>query len=165
MYIEVAHKDNSAALRWGNRWLSELDAIKPHSNDERSALDIARVENVQIVGDPARILPALRESEKAMPNNYIASLRLAQMELAAKQYEETISACSRGLARRPGALSRAWLLEIEAEALEAKGQTGAVRQVLQEALTAAEHIPGRDSREHTLARINKMLKSSSAQPK
>jgi hypothetical protein len=32
---------------------------------------------------PARILPALIESERAMPNNYIASLRLAQMEIAA----------------------------------------------------------------------------------
>src|SRR5438067_187371 len=85
MLIAVARKDNSTALKWGDRWLAELDQIKPRSNDERSAIDIARVENLQIIGDPARILPALRASEKAMPDNYISSLRLAEMEVAAKQ--------------------------------------------------------------------------------
>jgi len=40
----------------GEQWLAELDAIKPTSDDERSALDIARVENIQAYGDPARIL-------------------------------------------------------------------------------------------------------------
>lgn len=85
----------------------KLDAIKPRSDDERSALDIARVENIQVAGDPARILPALRASETAMPTNYIASLRLAQMELQAQQYEKTILTCRRGLSRKPGALSGA----------------------------------------------------------
>ncbi|HJZ79745.1 MAG TPA: tetratricopeptide repeat protein [Pyrinomonadaceae bacterium] len=165
MYIEVARGDSSAALKWGERWLAELEAIKPRGDDERSALDIARVENIQIVGDPARILPALRESEKAMPNNYNASLRLAQMEVATKQFDEAISACQRGLARRPGALSQTWLLETEAEALEAKGRSAEARQALQEALTAAERIPGNDSREHNLVMINRMLKASSGQPK
>jgi len=163
MYLEVARKDEAAALRWGDRWLAELDAIKPRSDDERSALDIARVENAQIVGDPNRILPTLRASEKAMPNNHNASLRLAQMELAAKEYDEAILACQRGLARRPGAMSQAWLLEIEAEALEAKGRAGEARELLQKALTAAEHIPSA-SREHTLAMINKMLQSKSSAP-
>lgn len=165
MYIEVARKDDSAALKWGDRWLAELDAIRPRSQDERSALDIARVENLQIVGDPARILPALRASEKAMPNDYIASLRLAQMELAAKQYDESIATSRRGLARNPGSVSRVWLLEIEAQALEAKGRTVEARQVLREALTAAERIPSRESRERALTRIGNILKLSTAQPK
>ena len=158
MYIEVARKNDAAALKWGDRWLAELDAIRPHSHDERSALDIARVENLQIVGDPTRILPALRASEKAMPNDYVASLRLAQMELAAKEYEECIATCNRGLRRHPGSLSRTWLLEIEAQALEAKGSKVEARQALREALAAAEHIPSKESREHTLIRIGKMLK-------
>src|SRR5205085_629883 len=120
MFIAVARKDNSTALKWGDRWLAELDQIRPRSNDERSAIDIARVENLQIIGDPARILPALRASEKAMPGNYIASLRLAEIEVAAQQYEKAIATCQRGLARRPGAFAKTWLLEIEAEALEKK---------------------------------------------
>ena len=159
MIIESARKDTAAALRWGERWLAELDAIKPRSDDERSALDIARVESIQVAGDPARILPMLRASEKAMPNNYIASLRLAQMELAAKEYEEAIAVCLRGMDRRPGAFGRTWLLMIEAEALQAKGKSEEVRRVLEQALTAAEQIPSTEGREHVIRSIKKRLES------
>jgi hypothetical protein len=92
MYISVNRNDNASAARHGDRWLAELDAVKPSSDDERSALDIAQVENIQVYGDPNRILPALKQSERAMPDNYIASLRLAQMENAAKHYDDTIAA-------------------------------------------------------------------------
>lgn len=165
MYIEVGRKNESTALKWGNRWLAELDAITPRSDDERSALDIARVENVQIAGDPARILPALLVSEKAMPDNYIASLRLAQMELAAKRYQEAIAACDRGLARNPGAVGRAWLLQIKAKTLQTTGQAAEARTILQDALRAAEEIPSGVSRENNMSMIRKMLASGSDQPK
>src|SRR5262249_38214138 len=132
-------------------------------DDERAALDIARVENIQVIGDPARILPALRASEKVMQHSYIASLRLAQMELADKKYDDAIATCRRGLARSPGAVGRAWLFRIEAEALEATGRKTAAHQVLQKASTAAEQIPSRESRAQVLAAINKMLQPSSVQ--
>jgi tetratricopeptide (TPR) repeat protein len=160
MYIGVALKDQPAALKLGDRWLEELDAIKPRSDDERSALDIARVENVQIAGDPVRILTALRESEKAMPTNYIASLRLAQMELAAKQYSEASAACDRGLGRGPGAVGRSWLLRIKAQALQAAGRRTEARNTLKDALRAAEQIPSGEAREKNITTITKMLGSS-----
>ena len=157
MLIEVARKNDSVALQWGDRWLAELDATKPRSDDERVALDIARVENIQVIGDPARILPALRTSEQAMPHSYIASLRLAQMELQAKKYDEAIVTCHHGLGRRPGAFGRTWLGRIEAEALEASGRKTEAHQVLQKALTAAEQIPSRQAREKNVAVIKKAL--------
>jgi tetratricopeptide (TPR) repeat protein len=160
MSIDVELKDGATALKLGERWLNELDQIKPRSDDERSAIDIARVENLQIIGEPVRILPALRASEKAMPNNYIASLRLAQMEAAAQRYEEAIATCRRGLARRPGAVGKSWLLRIEAEALQAKGRQAEAHKVLEEALRAAEQIPGKKSREINISGIKKMLDSS-----
>jgi hypothetical protein len=76
MLIAVARKDNAMALKWGDRWLSELDAISPKTDDERSALDIARVENIQTAGDPNRILPALLASEAAMPPCHTITFRL-----------------------------------------------------------------------------------------
>ena len=159
MELEVARKHNAAALNWGNRWLAELDEIKPRSEDERTALDIARVENVQIAGDAARILPALKQSEQAMSRSYNASLRLAQMELAAKHYDQAVSACRRGLARRPGAVGQTWLLSVEAHALKDSGRTAEARRVLQRALTAAGKIPSKESREKNLAAINKLLEA------
>ena len=159
MIVESARKNTSVALKWGERWLAELDAIKPRSDDERSALDIARVENIQVAGDPARILPMLQASEKAMPNSYNASLRLAQMELAAKEYDEAIAACRRGIDRQAGAFGRTWLLMIEAEALQAKGEAEEARKVLEQALTAAEQIPSKEGRENVITSIKKKLES------
>ncbi len=164
MLIEVAHKENAEASKWSGRWLAELDATKPRSDDERTALDIARVENVQVIGDYVRILPALRASEKAMPNNYVSSMLLAEMEAAAKQYDEAIATCRRGLAREPGAVVKVWLLGTEADALEAKGQKAEARQALQESLKAAEQIPSPQSRERTLSQIKRALESSDKTP-
>jgi tetratricopeptide (TPR) repeat protein len=160
MFVSVNRNDNVTAAKWGNRWLAELDAIKPRSDDERSALDIARVENIQVYGDPKRILPALKESERAMPHNYIASLRLAQTENAAEHYDEAIAACDRGLGRGPGANGRAWLLQIKARSLKMEGKTGEARQVLEEALQAAQEIPTQMGRDMNVSMIQNMLKTA-----
>jgi tetratricopeptide (TPR) repeat protein len=163
MMAAVARKDNAAAAKWGDRWLAELDAIKPANEEERSALDIARVENVQVFGDPERILPALIASERAIPNNYVASLRLAQMEMAAKHYDDAIAACDRGLARTPGAMGRAWLLRIKSQALTEKGQWAEARSALQQALQAAQEIPSQGSRDMMTQMITNALKTSGGQ--
>jgi tetratricopeptide (TPR) repeat protein len=157
MYICVHRNDNPAALKWGDRWLAELDQIKPATDDERSALDIARVENIAIIGDPERILPELEESERVMPNNYIASLRVAQMENATKRYDYALAACDRGLGRGPGALGKAWLLEIKAQALQMEGKYGQAHQALEQAFEAAQEIPNPQGREFNIARIESML--------
>ena len=157
MIISVNHGDNAAAAKYGDRWLGELDAMKPHSDEQRSALDIARVENIQVYGDPNRVIPALKESERAMPKDYIASLRLAQMQHAAKHYDAAVAACNRGLGRNPGAAGRAWLLQIKARILNDQGKTAEARQSLQTALAAAQEIPGKKSREMNISMIQKML--------
>ena len=165
MFISVNRQDNASAAKWGNRWLAELDAIKPLSDDERSALDIARVENVQVYGDPKRILPALKESERAMPHNYIASLRLAQTETAAEHYNEAIAACDRGLARGPGANGRTWLLQIKAQSLQAENKNEEARHALEQALQAAQEIPSSKGRDMNVSRVQNMLKTAETQTK
>jgi len=165
MNLAVTRKDNAAAGKWGDLWLAELDAITPSSDDERAALDIARVENVQTYGDPERILPALRASERAMPNNYISSLRLAQAEKDAKHNEAAYEACTRGLARQPGANGRAWLLRIKAQLLVGRGETAEAQRFLQEALEAAHSIPDEMGREMNVKMIEKELKAAETKPK
>jgi tetratricopeptide (TPR) repeat protein len=144
----------------GSRWLNELDARRPANDEERSAIDIARVENIQTYGHPKRILPALIASEQAMPDGWNASLRVAQMENAAKNYDEAIAACDRGLARKAGPAGRSWLLRIKADALGNKGQPEAARKALQEALTAAEAIPNPQTRESSVKSIKATLERS-----
>lgn len=160
MYLALQQNNEALAGKLGDRWLAELDAIQPGDNDERSAVDIARVENIQIYGDASRILPALIASERAMPDNYNASLRVAQMESAVKNYDAAVAACDRGLARSPGADGRAWLLQTKADALMQKGQVQEARRLLEEALVAAQQIPDARMRASNVAKIEKALAKS-----
>jgi CheY-like chemotaxis protein len=160
MYACLSREDKACAADWGNRWLAELDARNPGNDEERSAVDIARVENIQTFGDPKRILPPLIASEQAMPGNWNASLRVAQMESAAKSYDEAVAAADRGLARNPGPAGRSWLLRIKADALTAKGQRQAAHSALEEALAAAQAIPNPQTRENSMRTIKTALDRS-----
>jgi tetratricopeptide (TPR) repeat protein len=155
------HRGDAASLaRWGGRWLDEIEATVPGSDDERSALDIARVDAVALLDTPARALPALAASERAMPGNYNASLRLAQVATAAKRYDEALAACERGLAHVTGPLGRSWLLQTEAEALVDKGDAAGARRVLEEALVSARAISTKRNRDSNVERITRAIEEA-----
>jgi len=149
--------DTAAVNRFGEEWLKELDSTTPENDDERSALDIARVDAATIMVVPLRVLPALIASEQAMPNNYNASLRVAQVEVLASRLPDAIAACDRGLERAPGPLGRAWLLQIQADALMKDGRTAEARRALESALDAARQIGPTQARENNVSRISKLL--------
>jgi tetratricopeptide (TPR) repeat protein len=157
MYLSLSRNDKAKAAEWGDRWLKELDAIKPMNDEQRSAVDIARVEEVQTFGDPNRILPELIASERAMPDNWNASLRVAQMESAAENYDDALAACDRGLARVAGPAGRAWILRVKADALMGNNQREAARDALEEALVAAEQIPNPQTRDNNVKTIKAAL--------
>src|SRR6185312_3011115 len=127
-------------------------------DEERSALDIARVGNIQAFGDPQGILPALLSSEEAMPHSWNASLRVAQMEIAAQSYADALRACDRGLVRTPGPARRSWILQTKADALNHLGRPQQARQAFEEALTAAASIPNERTRQSNVNKITKALK-------
>ena len=145
--------DRDAMKRWGDRWLAELDALTPATEDERTALDIARVEAADALHDPERVLPALIASERAAPENYVASLRLAQVELDAKHYAGVIGACDRGLVHVTGPLATSWLLQLQAKAFVATGRRDDARRALARALEAAQQIGPADSRARNIANV------------
>jgi len=150
--------DKATVQRWGDRWLAELDSTKPINDDERSALDIARVDAARLMGNPSRVLPALIASEKAMPGNYNASLRLAQIELDAKNYGDAIAACDRGLPHVTGPMGRTWLMQVKADALNKSGKPAEAHRVLEEALPVAQQISSAQVRDMYVQRINAALK-------
>jgi tetratricopeptide (TPR) repeat protein len=164
MHAADARGDTAALERWGARWLADIEAAKPASDDEQSALDIARVDAVSLLKRPASALPALEASEKAMPGNYNASLRLAQMATDAKRYDEAVAACDRGLVHVTGPIGRAWLLQTKAEALTGKGDATGARAALLEALTSAREIGQEPMRSHTVERITRALSESARPP-
>src|SRR5262249_23803620 len=92
--LRDAANDN---VKWGRAWLREIDAVVPSSDDERSGLDVARVDVVLLLEQPALALKPLEASERAMPQNYTASARLARVAEAAGRHDEALAACERGL--------------------------------------------------------------------
>lgn len=149
--------DKATAGQWGEQWLGEIEKAVPKDENERSALDVARTDAVFILGTPERAIPALEASERAMPHNYNASLRLAQVYLAAKRYDDAVAACNRGLTRVDGPLGRTWLLETKAQSLMGKGDTASARQVLEDAQASASTIVTQSNRENNLRRISAMM--------
>jgi tetratricopeptide (TPR) repeat protein len=149
--------DTATVTRLGHRWLDDIEAIVPRDDDERSALDIARVDAASELNEPERVLPALRASEKAMPENYNASLRLAQMEVAAKRYDEAIAACERGLAHATGPVGKTWLLKTKFNALAGKGDMVEGRRVLDEALASARLIANEQNRDNNVRSITRAM--------
>jgi tetratricopeptide (TPR) repeat protein len=157
MHAAFARGDTVTVVRWGDRWLDEIESSTPSSENERTALDIARVDAAWAVDEPSRVIPALTASERAMPTNYNASLRLAQMQSAAKRYDEALASCDRGLAHVTGPIGRTWLLETKADALTARGDTTAARGVLEQALEAAQAIGSPSNRDNNLGRIRRAM--------
>jgi len=161
MYLALSRGDKQKAAMLGDRWLAELDRIRPRSDEERMAVDIARVEDVQVFGDPKRILPALHASERELPTNWNASLRVAQMEIGASNFAEAIAATDRGLARKPGPAGKSWLLRVKAEALVESGKKTEARRALDDALVAAQGIPNERSRENNIRTLERAIKALS----
>jgi hypothetical protein len=164
MYAADMRGDKATVKRWGELWLKELDATRPANDDERTALDVARVDAASLLGEPQRVIPALVASERLMPTNYNASLRLAQMETEAKRYDEAIAACDRGLRHVTGPLGRTWLLQTKADALTRKGAVAAAHRVLEEALQAAQQIGVKQARDRNTEKILKALRETAGKP-
>jgi hypothetical protein len=149
--------DTLQIARWGTRALDEIDGITPHGQDERTALDIARVEMMWDRRSAERVIPALAASERAMPGSDVASVRLAQAELAAGRCADARAACARGLRRARGPIVRTWLCELEARAWLGMKQPAAARRALARARAAAQAIGTPENRESNLRTIARLM--------
>jgi len=157
MQAASSRGDSVTVERWSHAFLDEIEAITPENDNERSALDIARVDAAADSADMARILPALEASARAMPDNYNASLRLAETYVGLKQFEAGRRACDRGLAHVTGPLGRSWLLHTKSDALLGLGQKAAARTALQQSLAAAQAIGNGRNRDRNVQMLTRAL--------
>jgi len=149
--------DRAAIARWGTAWQRELDASVPRNDDDRTSLDIARVEASEFVPDPAHFVAALEASERALPRDYVPSLRLAQLLLDAQRWDDAIAACERGLAKVDGPLGRSWLLQLEARAALGKGDRTTAKGALEKAHESALAINTPRNRDSNLRAIAALM--------
>ncbi|HZY02175.1 MAG TPA: tetratricopeptide repeat protein [Anaeromyxobacteraceae bacterium] len=123
---------------------------------ERASLDSWRVSCAIDLGDPARAVPRLRASERALPGDYNPPARLALLYLEAGRFDDALAAADRALARVYGP-RRLRVLDVKSSILEARGDRPGARAVLEEAVAFAAGLPPAQRNERAVARLEARL--------
>jgi tetratricopeptide (TPR) repeat protein len=127
------------AKRVATEWSAFLDdqASRAPSAEARAVFDAHRLLAYLALGQPARALPMLQQSERDFPQDYNPPARLGTAYLAMKQYDDALAATKRALDRAYGPRKlRIWALQADVE--EARGDRAGARRSLSEALDFAK---------------------------
>jgi tetratricopeptide (TPR) repeat protein len=130
------------AKRLATAWVAFLEdqAARAPTPAARAVFDAHRLLAYEAIGEPARAVPMLEQSERDFPADYNPPARLGKAFLDMKRDDDAVAAVERALARAYGPRKlRLWSLE--ADALVAKGDTEGARRALQSALAFATTVP------------------------
>lgn len=130
------------AKRLANAWVVFLDdqAARAPSPGARVVFDSQRLLAYEAVGDPARAVVMLEQSERDFPDDYNPPARLGKAYLDLGRYDDAIASLERALGRAYGPRKlRLWSLE--ADVFLAKGDVGAARKALATAVSFSDSVP------------------------
>jgi tetratricopeptide (TPR) repeat protein len=139
--LQALHRDDDAR-RVARAWSAFLDdqAAKATTPAARAVFDAHRLLADTALGDPARAVPMLQESERDFPGDYNPPARLGKAYFDLKQYGDAVQALERALAKAYGPRKlRLWSLQ--ADAYAAAGDVAGERRALQRALDFARAVP------------------------
>jgi hypothetical protein len=161
--IDARQEDGDAkgaqalAASWAD--FLERQARAAPTPQARAVFDAHRVLAYIALGDPARALPMLAESEKDFPRDYNPPARMAKALLELKRYDDGLAAVGRALALGYGPRKmRLYLLC--ADLLVAKGDRAGAAAVLREAAAYAAGLPADEKPKRDLAEVEKRLAAS-----
>jgi len=153
-----AGDEKGARARAEEQWaflLAERSAGK--TPESRTMLDSWIVGAAMDLGDPARAVPLLKESEKAMPRDYNPPYRLAVLYLELKKPDEALAASGRALALAYGP-RKIRVLSQRATILETKGDGAGARKALEDAIAYAGTLPKAQQNPRLVQRLEARLK-------
>lgn len=130
------------AMRVARSWAAFLEDQAGRTPDPaaRAVFDAHRLLAYLALGEPARALPMLAQSEHDFPADYNPPARLATALLQMKRYDDALAAVKRALDRAYGPRKlRLWSLE--ADVFEARKDRASARHALQQALDYAKTLP------------------------
>jgi hypothetical protein len=149
--------DDAGARRLLEDWLASIDkedrARPDVSSDERASRDGSRLQAALLLGQAARVVPALEASARLAPDDYSSHMLLASAYEAAGRGDDALAAVRRGLALAPGPEGRTRLLIVRAT-VQAKHGDAAAERTIAEARAAALRILDRATREAMRSRID-----------
>jgi len=138
----IADGDPAGARSLATSWATMLEAraAAAPSPTAREVFDAHRVLAYVALGDPARALPMLAQSEKDSPGDSNPPARVARIDLELHRHDEALAAVGRALAKGYGPRKlKLYLLELDI--LKAKGDSVAWRRALDDATAYAQQLP------------------------
>jgi tetratricopeptide (TPR) repeat protein len=125
--------------------------------EARTMLDSWIVGAAMELGDPARAVPLLQESEKAAPTDYNPPYRLALLYLELGRRDDALAANGRALALAYGP-RKLRVLNQRATIEEARGDRAAAVRAIEQAIAHAGTLPPAQQSPRTVKRLEERLR-------
>jgi tetratricopeptide (TPR) repeat protein len=146
-------------------WLVFLEgeAARAPNPEARTVFDSHRIAASMVLGQPQRVIPAIEQSEKDLPQDYNPPARLANLYRAQGRLDEALAANGRALDKVQGG-RRLTVLNSRADILVARGDKPGAVKALEDALAYAKTLSEAQVSKRQLAAIEKKLASLQVQP-
>ena len=150
--------DEAGARGLAERWWSFLEQERGRAAtpEARASLDSWRVGAAIALGDPARALPALEQSERDLPRDYNPPARRAYLLRELGRLSEARSAVERALEKAYGP-RKLKVYQLAASILEKQGDRAALAATLDEALAYANGLPASQRDENVASALSAKL--------
>ena len=157
--------DAAGARKDAEAWAAflEAQAAAAKTPEQRAVFDSHRLSAYLELQQPERAIPMLQESEKDLPDDYNPPSRLAVAYMAMKKPDEALAASNRALPKVSGP-RRVQVLQRRSDIFAAKGDAGASREALEQALACAEALPAGQRSEGQIKALTKKLEAPPAKP-
>jgi tetratricopeptide (TPR) repeat protein len=165
VYALKSEGDPAEAKRVAGAWASFLEgeAKKATNPAARAVFDPHRLSAYLELGEAARALPMLLESERDFPGDFNPPARIARADFELKRFADALAAAARARQKAYGARKLKIYL-LTADIFAAQGDRAGEEGILREALVYAKTIPLREGYEKLRVDMEKRLRALSAPP-
>jgi tetratricopeptide (TPR) repeat protein len=150
--------DVPGAKAAAGKWLGflEKEAAAAKTPEARAAFDPHRLNAAMALGEPARVVPALQQSEKDLPKDYNPPARLVTAYKAMGKLDDALAASDRALSKAYGP-RRLRILDMKAKVQLEKGDRAGAKATIAEGVKIASELPASQHGPQLLARWQKKL--------
>ncbi len=154
----LSARDEAGAKALAEQWLSFLEgeAARAPTPEQRTVFDSHRISASLVLGDPMRVVPAIEQSEKDLPDDYNPPARLANLYRRLGRLDDALAASTRALAKVQGG-RRLRVLSDRADIHLARGERDAAARTLEEALAYAKTLSGAQASQRQVTALEKKL--------
>ncbi|QSQ12549.1 thioredoxin family protein [Myxococcus landrumensis] len=165
VWMRQMAKDEAGEKALAEEWLTflETEAAKAPTPWARAILDPHRADAALQLKTPERAIPALEQSEKEFPQDYVVPLRLSQLYQAQGRMEDALAATDRALVDAQGP-RRVSVMGIRALILKERKDTAIAAKALRDAIAYSESLPEVQRSMCSVSRLKRELAQLEAPP-